>query len=162
MVKRCVWGTCNNDDRYKHKPHISGVEFFPIPKPKTKLQETLQWVKACGRKDFTVANVNKHAYVCSKHFVDGRPTTIHPYSIIATPSKHIVHKSRKLPFDRANLYTKTSIITPTKTEIGDVQAYVSVNETNTSSDQPLQATAHSCEEFKGNDWYIYIYEIARH
>lgn len=167
MVKRCVWGTCNSDDRYKDKPHMSGVEFFPIPKPKTRMQETLQWVKACGRKNYTVANVNKHAYVCSKHFIDGRPTAMHPYPTIATLSNQVVHKSRKLPFDRA--MTKTIMTTPTKTQTEvwmDVQAYVTVDN-NTPTDQPLQATAHSCEELKGNDWYIYIYiftyfEIARH
>ncbi|VDI40902.1 Hypothetical predicted protein [Mytilus galloprovincialis] len=115
MVKRCVWGTCNSDDRYKDKPHMSGVEFFPIPKPKTRMQETLQWVKACGRKKYTVANVNKHAYVCSKHFIDGRPTAMHPYPTIATLSNQVVHKSRKLPFDRA--MTKTIMTTPTKLKL---------------------------------------------
>ncbi|CAG2224423.1 unnamed protein product [Mytilus edulis] len=153
MVKRCVWGTCNSDDRYKDKPHMSGVEFFPIPKPKTRMQETLQWVKACGRKNYTVANVNKHAYVCSKHFIDGRPTAMHPYPTIATLSNQVVHKSRKLPFDRA--MTKTIMTTPTKTQTEvwmDVQAYVTVDN-NTPTDQPLQATAHSCEELKGDHSY---------
>ena len=162
MVKRCVWGTCNSDDRYKHKPHMLGVEFFPIPKPKTRLEETLQWVKACGRKDYAVSNVNKHAYVCSKHFVDGRPTTQHPYPIMATPLKQTVHKSRKLPFDRATVHIKASITTPTTSKIVDqvwmdVGAYVTLNGSNTSKDQPLQATPHFCEELKGNDWYnIYM------
>ncbi|XP_063436315.1 uncharacterized protein LOC134717752 [Mytilus trossulus] len=165
MVKRCVWGTCNSDDRYKHKPHMLGVEFFPIPKPKTRLEETLQWVKACGRKDYAVSNVNKHAYVCSKHFVDGRPTTQHPYPIMATPSKQTVHKSRKLPFDRATIHTKASITTPTTSKIvdqvwRDVGAYVTLNGTNTSKDQPLQATPHFCEELKVDADHTY-YAVKR-
>ncbi|CAG2242754.1 unnamed protein product [Mytilus edulis] len=165
MVKRCVWGTCNSDDRYKHKPHMSGVEFFPIPKPKTRLEETLQWVKACGRKDYAVSNVNKHAYVCSKHFVDGRPTTQHPYPIMATPLKQTVHKSRKLPFDRATVHIKASITTPTTSKIVDqvwmdVGAYVTLNGSNTSKDQPLQATPHFCEELKVDADHTY-YAVKR-
>ncbi|CAG2233572.1 unnamed protein product [Mytilus edulis] len=152
---------CNNN-RYKHTPHMSGVEFFPIPKPKTRLEDTLQWVKACGRKDYTVGDVNKHAYVCSKHFVDGRPTTLHPYPIMTTPSKQTVHKSRKLPFDRA-IHTKASITTPTNSKIVDhvwrnVGAYLTLNGTNTSKDQPLQATAHFFEELKVDADHTYYAE----
>ena len=94
MVKRCSWGTCNSDNRYMHKDYMKGVEFFPIPKPKTRLEDTKIWVKACGRKFFTVDNVNKHAYVCSKHFVDGRPTELHPYPLSANCSRKIL-KARK-------------------------------------------------------------------
>ncbi|VDI00292.1 Hypothetical predicted protein [Mytilus galloprovincialis] len=76
-----------------------------------------------------------------------------PYRIIATLSNQVVHKSRKLPFDRA--MTKTIMTTPTKTQTEvwmDVQAYVTVDN-NTPTNQPLQATTHSCEELKGDHSY---------
>lgn len=103
MVKRCAWGTCNSDTRYKDKEYMKDVEFWPVPKPKTRLHDTKIWVQACGRKSFTVANVNKHAYVCSKHFVDGRPTDVHPYPVRADARGRVV-SARKPPV-RRELYT---------------------------------------------------------
>ena len=84
MVKRCAWGTCKSDSRYKDKEYMKDVIFWPIRKPKTPLRETLQWVKACNRKHFTVKNVDKHAYVCIKHFPEGRPTANYIYPIPLT------------------------------------------------------------------------------
>ena len=69
MVKRCAWGMCKSDTRYNEREYMKGVTFFPIPKPKTRCEECKIWVKACGRKYFTVDNVTKHSYICSKHFV---------------------------------------------------------------------------------------------
>ena len=99
MVKRCAWGTCNSDSRYKDKEYMKDVTFWPIPKPKTRLRETLQWVKACNRKHFTVKNVDKHAYVCSKHFPEGRPTANYPFPLTAgsSPSQTQSKPTRKIP-----------------------------------------------------------------
>jgi len=41
---------------------MEGVTFWAIPKPKMRIEETKQCVKVCGRKNFTVVNVNKHPY----------------------------------------------------------------------------------------------------
>lgn len=104
MVKRCAWGTCNSDDRYKEKEHMKDVIFFPIPKPKTRLEETKQWVKACGRKHFAVENVDKHSYVCSKHFVDGMPTSRFPYPVSALDVGNATAKPSRKPPTRRQLH----------------------------------------------------------
>lgn len=30
-----------------------------------------KWVHLCGRKDFTIKNINRYTYICSKHFPIG-------------------------------------------------------------------------------------------
>lgn len=82
-MPRCAWGLCNSDSRYgekskRPKQSMVGVKFFPFPKPKTKLDRCMAWIKACGRKDFTVKHVTRSTYVCSKHFVYGSPNTTYP------------------------------------------------------------------------------------
>ena len=62
MVIECAWGTCKSDIHYNEREYMEGVTFFPIPKPKTRLEECKIWVKACRRKNFTVDNVTKYSY----------------------------------------------------------------------------------------------------
>ncbi|KAL4229880.1 hypothetical protein ACF0H5_010271 [Mactra antiquata] len=89
MVKRCSWGECNSDTRYKDRLQ-GGVVFFPFPKPKYRLETCRRWIKACGRPHHQL-NVDKvsgnyNLYVCSKHFHDGQPTEAFPDPIQATGS----------------------------------------------------------------------------
>ncbi|CAC5410113.1 unnamed protein product [Mytilus coruscus] len=106
MVRRCTWGKCNSDNRYKDRDYMQNVSFWPIPKPATRLSETKLWVKACGRKDVTIKDVNKHSYVCSKHFVEGRPTSSYSYpvSALSTSPFSTVKPCRKPP-TRRELFT---------------------------------------------------------
>ena len=86
-TKHCCYGDCKSDSRYKDRPYRSmqGVTWTPFPKPKTKLEKCQRWVYACGRGDFTVDNVKKWTYICSKHFVGGKgPTAEHADPIPAT------------------------------------------------------------------------------
>ncbi|XP_078618709.1 uncharacterized protein LOC144886133 [Branchiostoma floridae x Branchiostoma japonicum] len=101
MVKICCYGTCNSDTRYPER--VPGVRFYPFPKPKTKFVECLRWIKACGRPNsqLNVSKVTKHSYVCSKHFVDGRPTERFPDPIPAdgsavTPKRPYLHRAPHL------------------------------------------------------------------
>ena len=66
MVKRCCFGTCNTDTRYPE--HVKNGTFFPFPKPKTRLQTCLRWIKACGRphEQFNVNTITKDTYICSR------------------------------------------------------------------------------------------------
>ncbi|KAK0147267.1 hypothetical protein N1851_013319 [Merluccius polli] len=72
MVKRCCYGTCNTDSRYKDR--VENVVFFPFPKPTKDVGKCLRWIKLCGRPHQQL-NVNKlknhgtakHFYVCSKN-----------------------------------------------------------------------------------------------
>ena len=57
---------------------MNGVKFFPFPKPKSKLERCKAWIKACGRKNFTINNVTRNTYVCSKHFHNGQPSDCYP------------------------------------------------------------------------------------
>ena len=73
MVKRCAWGTCNSDTRYPER--TPGVQFYPFPKPKTKSERCLAWIRRCNRPadQLNVANINKHKYLYSKGKATSRP-----------------------------------------------------------------------------------------
>lgn len=79
-VKHCCYGACNSDSRYYGKREdMDGVTFIPFPKQKTQLVKCERWIKLCGRKYFSVENIKKETYICSKHFVGGKgPTPEHP------------------------------------------------------------------------------------
>ncbi|XP_033729667.1 uncharacterized protein LOC117318834 [Pecten maximus] len=100
MVKRCAWGTCNSDSRYQDRHHMKDVVFYPIPKPKSRREESSKWVHACSRKNFTVKDVNKHSYACGKHFVDGRPTDRNPFPTKAGHSSTTFRPRRRPPLVR--------------------------------------------------------------
>ncbi|KAK0140000.1 hypothetical protein N1851_023107 [Merluccius polli] len=82
MPKHCAYGLCNTDSRYP-KTLEGGVEFLPFPKPKTKLDKCREWIKQCGRphSQLNVSKITKNT--CSKHFVNGRPTSEFPNPIAA-------------------------------------------------------------------------------
>ena len=64
--------------RVNPKPSMVGVSFIPFPKPKTNLERCKAWIKACGRKNFTIDNITRKTYVCSKHFHNGQPSELYP------------------------------------------------------------------------------------
>ncbi|KAG5286449.1 hypothetical protein AALO_G00014980 [Alosa alosa] len=89
MPKRSAYGTCHSDTRYPERLE-GGVCFFPFPKPKTQHERCLQWIKLCGRphSQLNPTKTNKNTYICSKHFVNGRPTPDYPNPVsIATPGQ---------------------------------------------------------------------------
>ncbi|XP_073720253.1 uncharacterized protein [Misgurnus anguillicaudatus] len=91
MPKRCAYGLCKSDTRYP-KSLDGGVEFFPFPKPKTQGEKCRTWITLCGRphSQLNVDRINKNTYVCSKHFVNGRPTPEDPNPIAALPALTLV------------------------------------------------------------------------
>ena len=94
MVKHCVHGVCNADTRYPRSllfecdgSHET-VYFIPFPKPRRNPEKAQEWVKACGRPDFNVENIEEWTYICSKHFVGSKgPTLEYPNPIPANLSK---------------------------------------------------------------------------
>jgi hypothetical protein len=83
--KHCCYGVCNSDSRYMDREHMHGVFFIPFPKPKSNENKCKRWIAACGREHFTVDNIKKWTYICSKHFVGGKgPTENHPDPVPAT------------------------------------------------------------------------------
>ena len=112
----CKWGKCNSNSRYPSKDYMQGVTFFPFPKPcqdhrLLKRDSTLQlrhdpnscpqcckclvWINACRLQGFNkVDDIKKSCYICSKHFIDGKPTPQNPNpvtagSIAPVSSQHI-------------------------------------------------------------------------
>lgn len=64
---------------------------LPLPKEKTKAEQRRRWVKAINRKDLNSGKnwePKAHDRICSKHFVDGQPTTNNPY-----PTLHLGYSS---------------------------------------------------------------------
>ena len=54
-VKKCAWGTCKSDSRYKEKDYMKDVDFFTFPSPNldddldSNTVKCRQWIKACNR-----------------------------------------------------------------------------------------------------------------
>ncbi|KAI4876934.1 hypothetical protein NFI96_030243 [Prochilodus magdalenae] len=84
MGKRCCWGACDSDTTYPER--TEGVLFVPFPKPKRNAEKCQLWIKLCGRPHsvLNISNITRDTYVCSKHFVDGKPTAEHPHPVDAS------------------------------------------------------------------------------
>ncbi|KAF1392510.1 hypothetical protein PFLUV_G00028760 [Perca fluviatilis] len=97
MVKRCAWGTCNSDTRYPERLG-DGVYFLPVPKPHLNPDKCLLWIKLCGRpqQQLNVNKINKDVYICSKHFVNGGPSTEFPHPHQATRTGSTVGQKCRL------------------------------------------------------------------
>ncbi|KAL7861002.1 hypothetical protein AOLI_G00173510 [Acnodon oligacanthus] len=89
MVKRCCWGTCDSNTKYPER--LDGVFFVPFPKPPKNVEKCKLWIKLCGRPHslLNISNITRDTYVCSKHFVDGKPTAEHPHPVDAS-STHVI------------------------------------------------------------------------
>ena len=166
MVKRCAWGTCKSDTRYSEREYMKEVTFFPIPKPKTRLEECKIWVKACGRKNFTVDNVTKHSYICSKHFVENRPTEKYPHPVTAG-SKENVKPCRKPPTKRElfpsedfqTSHTKNFSATCTSMYVPDPAEFVEISASETS--RPTNLGLHDSKANQKNNMTGIFIDIYR-
>ena len=73
----CINGVCKSDNRYPESLPDSWMDFFAKPdmdewqvkQANAKTEKYKRCVHAIGRENFSVANVNKHRYICSLHFV---------------------------------------------------------------------------------------------
>ncbi|XP_062597541.1 uncharacterized protein LOC134258963 [Saccostrea cucullata] len=72
----CVAEGCSSDSRKKGRyGFMADVEFFAFPTSKQpKLRK--KWLELVRRHEF---DPSRHDKICSKHFVEGRPTEAHPY-----------------------------------------------------------------------------------
>ena len=79
---RCVIGCCDNDKRYKEKmvkhSNVHGeIVMHKLPvDPEVRAEWLRQIMK--GRQDITLQNFPKNCYVCSIHFLEGKPTKENP------------------------------------------------------------------------------------
>lgn len=84
-TRHCCYGLCRSDSRYQDRDHMKNITWIKFPKPHRDRERCEKWVHACGRVNFTVKNVNKWTYICSKHFVGGNgPTPDSPDPIPAS------------------------------------------------------------------------------
>lgn len=87
---RCCIGSCNNDKRYPDlvvkRGHVAVLKWHRFAAVPTK---RLQWIKLVshGRKNLTPG---KWIYICSNHFIDGKPTNEHPNpTLFLNPSAQV-------------------------------------------------------------------------
>jgi hypothetical protein len=123
---------------------MQGVFFIRFPvvgkrHPNRNVDKIQRWVHACSREDFTMANVTRHTYICSRHFVGGQgPTDDHPDPIPANNCNEQVAK-----FSRKRRAT-ASRSGPT------VKCDKSVNNNNNNNvleaAETLLALNHSCQQ----------------
>lgn len=77
---------------------MSGVKFFPFPKPFKQPDKCLRWIQACGRPEngprpFNINTITKNTYICSKHFIGkAGPTPEYPDPIaLVLPELYFSH-----------------------------------------------------------------------
>ena len=117
-TKHCCWGLCKSDSRFPDRLP-GGTTFLRFPKPGKIRENMSEWEKlkarrdmekakccihACGRKDFTkVEQIKKDTYICSIHFVDGKPTEANPepmFGHLTEREQTARMKRRNAPLDR--------------------------------------------------------------
>ena len=104
---RCVVGPCDNDKRYperfiKHRNVERDLVFHKLPADESVKRSWIQQVSK-GRDDFVPPT---NFFVCSNHFVDGKPTKINPIpTLFLTISGNIARTppKRKPPTKRLAL-----------------------------------------------------------
>ena len=112
MTKSCAWGICGNTDN--KNPTLRFISFV---KPYGTLGDharAARWVYLCGRKNFSLENINQHSYICARHFPnhhnpkDLNPhfnKNLEPYSCRLVQPKFVptkgntVEKKPKIPVD---------------------------------------------------------------
>ncbi|XP_022249768.1 uncharacterized protein LOC106466104 isoform X2 [Limulus polyphemus] len=86
----CVIG-CKSDSRYTiPDPDDTPLKFFCIPSVTTKKDLHDKWMEMIRRPDLSVS---RNTRVCSRHFVDGRPTLENPLPIqnLTPASEHQIY-----------------------------------------------------------------------
>ena len=74
---------------------MKGIFFIRFPKMCRHAEKARRWVRACGRRDFTVEGIKKDTYICSLHFSGGKgPTPLNPDPIPATATPEQVFLNR--------------------------------------------------------------------
>ena len=94
----CKWGTCKNskDKRLLGYNADPKIQYHPFPNPQTDIDKCNTWIKACSRPhdvlnvDKVIADCKKGKasrsfFICSDHFVGGKPTADYPHPYSADP-----------------------------------------------------------------------------
>jgi hypothetical protein len=90
-ARHCIAVGCTADSRTS----TGDIGFFQLPKVESELRK---WLRLVRREDLNIniKSDTRHHVICSKHFIDGKPTPDNPYptlfeynnyKITATPRK---------------------------------------------------------------------------
>ena len=102
---RCAVGACSNARKYPEKyiikPHIAGFDCNPSLRFWKCTDPNLykKWTEACKRKQGTF-KLGKNNFICSNHFVLGRPTVPDPVPTLFLKGYADDNKKRKPPKER--------------------------------------------------------------
>lgn len=112
MVYCCSWGLCKSSSR-KNEPDVRFVRFPNVKKQRKRAEK---WALLCGRVGFTVENVTRHRYICSKHFPPNsildpnQNPSLEPFnaikeykSLVKGKKMRLLSKKRKHDFEKLNL-----------------------------------------------------------
>ena len=85
MVKHCSHGLCKSDSR---KQPDKKFALFVQPKGRNAdLNRAKRWVHLCGRKGFTIENIERTTHICEDHFPENvdldyrRNKDLEPYPV---------------------------------------------------------------------------------
>ncbi len=150
VVKHCCFGNCNSDSQYQHRLSMRGVFFIFFPKPNKNREKCLRWINACNRKYFTLKNITKDVYTCSKHFVGDRgPTTEHPHPIPGMATSYDVRQlskqKRKPPIYRSTVLQPESNDDETTIPYGESSSRADSDVIQTVTDDAIDQPACGME-----------------
>ncbi|CAG2058026.1 unnamed protein product [Timema podura] len=114
-ITRCVYGHCDSNTKDVDKPRMRGVFFIGFPERKKELLRCENWVKACGRNDFTLDDIDDKTLICNLHFVGCcGPSYQYPDPIPYVPTSKEPSDTNRQPQD--NLVRPQQIVFPTISE----------------------------------------------
>uniref|UniRef100_T1IZP6 THAP-type domain-containing protein n=1 Tax=Strigamia maritima TaxID=126957 RepID=T1IZP6_STRMM len=93
-MKSCRYRYCKSTTYHSKKSFMKNITFYPFPNPRNQRNKSIRWIKACGLVNFTVDDLTKWTYICSKHFVGGQgPTEEHPDPLPLTVAEEMAANS---------------------------------------------------------------------
>nr|CAD7403654.1 unnamed protein product [Timema poppensis] len=114
-ITRCVYGHCDSNTKDVDKPRMRGVFFIGFPERNKELSRCENWVKACGRNDLTLDDIDDKTLICNLHFVGCcGPSYQYPDPIPYVPTSKETSGANRRPQD--NLVRPQQIIFPTISE----------------------------------------------
>lgn len=99
----CVAVGCKNDSRKKGRLHKypdmidkngNAVEFFPLPSAVKYPKERKAWINSVRRADFNPGPQEYWHSICSKHFVDHKPTKENPVPTLFSYNNYKIKQQR--------------------------------------------------------------------
>ena len=156
---RCAVGACSNARKYPQKyvikPHIAGFDSNPSLRFWKCRDPNLykKWTEACKRKQGTFT-FDKNNFICSNHFVLGRPTVPDPVPTLflkGYDGDDSNSKKRKLPKERFSVTKKAKQCRKDTSE--SVEFQIQSGSSSSISDTTEIAAEHTTALLLKNDTF---------